>query len=261
MAEREDRLLLASSPDDALYPEPLSLTWRIHHWIGYMIGGVGFIIGSIAFIPALTNYTVGAWAFTIGSAGFLNADLMEWWTNNRVGCFMDGRQRRSYEVTVARYFEPNHTWRGRYQRAENGLNFFFSAIGSTLYFIGSLFFIPRINKSVLGTKVYIVGSAVIVASQSWKLYRAGLVNLRDPLDKTFQVNNWGNDWPAFGIDAFAGLGGFAYMVGSIFFLPYYDVSDEVTWIAAFWFNLGGIFFTLSGIYMFYRYFFTKNYPH
>lgn len=43
--------------------------WRIHHFMGYITGGIGFIIGSAAFIPSISNESVGAWAFTVGSAG------------------------------------------------------------------------------------------------------------------------------------------------------------------------------------------------
>jgi YrhK-like protein len=251
--------LFAVSKEDEKYPEPLSLSWRIHHWIGYMIGGIGFIIGSIVYLPSYTNYSIGAWAYLIGSIGFLNADLLEWWKNNRVGCFMDQNQRRSFEVVEGQYMEPQSTFIGRFQRAENGLNFFFSAIGSTFYVIGSILIIPRFNESVKGTEVYIYGSAIITLSQSWKLYRAGCKNLLNPMDKRFSIKNWGNDWPGFYVDAYAGLGGFAYLVGSIYFLPSIDVDNTITWIGAIWFNIGGIFFTLSGLYMFYRYFFTLNF--
>lgn len=261
MYSYNESLPLTSSKDDAPYPEPLTLSWRMRHWIGYMIGGIGFIIGSLAYLPPITNYSVGAWAFTIGSAGFLHADIFEWWKNNRVGCFMDEKQRRNFEVVVGQYMEPRSTFMGSYQRAENGINFFFSAVGSTLYFIGSVLLIPSFNDSVQGTEVYIYGSAVIVLSQSWKLYRSGCSNPQNPMDKRFSMNNWSADWPAFYVDTYAGLGGFAYFVGSIYFLPSIDVSNAITWIGAIWFNIGGVFFTLSGIYMYYRYFYTQNYPH
>lgn len=59
-----------------------------------------------------------------------------------------------------------------YKRAEMGINFFFSVIGSTLYLLGSIFFIPSTNKIVLGEWLFIYGSLIIFFSQLWKNYRA-----------------------------------------------------------------------------------------
>jgi len=243
------------------YPTPLSLNWRIAHWIGYIIGGSTFAIGSAMYFPAIADYVSGGWLFTIGSAGFAFADLYEWWMNNRVGCFNYERYNVHYEKAVRPYFDSPDTVKGQYQRAENGMNFFFSFIGSTLYLIGSILFIPATNSIVMGTYVFIFGSLVIFLSQSWKVYRAGCFNEDTPSNRNFQLTNLSHDVPAFLVDSTAGLGGLAYCVGSILFLPQYDVNDTVTWAAALWFELGGILFFLSGVAMFYRYFYTELYPH
>jgi hypothetical protein len=183
------------------------------------------------------------------------------WKNNRVGCFNYSAYEEDFEEVLGKYCDPRDTTLGRYQRAENGLNFAFSALGSLLYLIGSILFIPDLGAIVAGTIVFIPGSLVIFFSQSWKLYRAGYnsgAETKMVKDRTFSVSAWGHDWPAFGVDFFAGLGGFAYFIGSCLFLP---GSGAALVTAAGWFIVGGTSFTLSGLFMIYRYYFTLNYPH
>jgi hypothetical protein len=201
--------------------------------------------------------------FTIGSAGFLYADLNEWWKNNKVGCAFDSEQSEAFEEAVGKYFDAKASSAGRFQRAENGLNFAFSATGSLLYLIGSVLFIPDLNAIVAGTIVFIPGSLVIFFSQTWKLYRSGSNPLPGAApvmykERRFSVAAMLHDWPAFGVDLFAGLGGFAYFIGSCLFLP---GSGSSLLTAAAWFIVGGTCFTLSGLFMVYRYYFTLNYPH
>jgi hypothetical protein len=199
--------------------------------------------------------------FTIGSAGFLYADLNEWWLNNRVGCAFDSEFRDDYENQIGHHYGDPDTCFGQYRRKENGLNFALSAFGSLLYLIGSIMFIPSTNSIVEGTYVFIYGSLVIFISQTWKVYRQGCHDEHDEAKRGFNIQNYEADLPALGVDAFAGLGGFAYMVGSIYFLPQYDINDSVTIKAATWFTFGGVFFTLSGLFILYRYFCTLNFYH
>jgi hypothetical protein len=112
-----------------------------------------------------------------------------------------------------------------------------------------------------GTVVFIPGSAIILLSQSWKVYRAACVNPDAPLDKSFSFANTCRDLPGFGVDAFAGLGGFAYMIGSSLFLPSIAITDNDVTRAASWFVIGGACFTLSGLFLIYRYYCTLNYAH
>lgn len=261
MSNAKTQLLNNSDNDNLPFPSPLSFSWRVTHWIGYIIGGTTFAIGSAMYFPTVNDYVSGGWLFTIGSAGFAFADLYEWWMNNRVGCFKYEPYRLNYEKEVGAYFEHPNTYLGRYQRAENGINFFFSFTGSTLYLIGSILFIPATDSIVLGTYVFIIGSLVIFLSQTWKVYRAGCMNVSTPSNKAFLIENLSHDIPAFLVDSTAGLGGLGYFIGSILFLPQYDINDDVTWAAAFWFEVGGVLFFLSGACMFYRYFYTTLYPH
>ena len=113
-----------------------------------------------------------------------------------------------FENVHAAYFSKAGTTMGyRYwQRVEVGSNFILSAFGSLLYLIGSIFYIPVENAIVLGTKFFIVGSAVIFISQFWKLYRQGCTNNVDPQDKEFRFVNFENDLAALSVDLCAGLG-------------------------------------------------------
>ena len=99
-----------------------------------------------------------------------------------------------------------------------------------------------------GTLVFVYGSSIIFLSQSWKIYRAGMTGFL-------------NDAPAFYLDLFTAFGGLSYLIGSILFLPSYDISDEITILASYWFITGGSCFFISSFFMFYRYFFTCNFPH
>ena len=121
----EDTLCgLGEALEPKRYPIPLSLSWRIIHALLYTTGGITFLLGSLCYFPSMTDYELGGWFFTIGSIGFLIADLMEWYTNNRVGCFDSTVLRADFEEKMDIYMEPKDTLWGSYQRLENGLNFF-----------------------------------------------------------------------------------------------------------------------------------------
>lgn len=257
----ESKFILNSNEVDLKYPTPLSLLWRSIHVTLYLIGGIGFVLGSAMYFPSISQATAGGWLFTIGSLGFFIADGLEWSTNNHVGCLFDRRYVNQYEKMVNPFLAPKDSFYGKYQRAENGINFFVSFIGSTLYLVGSIMYIPSVDEVVAGTYVFILGSAVIFFAQSWKLYRAGCHNAEAPSDIRFNIKNCFDDLPGTLVDLTAGLGGFCYFVGSFFFLPDYDINDTVTTIGATWFEFGGSFYLLSGLFMVYRYFCTQNYPH
>lgn len=249
--------LLPSDPNDKFYPEALSLEWRFTHNLLYLIGGLSYLLGSICYLPDLLDETSGAVLFTIGSLAFVFADAFELFKNNHVGCWDYKSYEKSYEYKVGKYINyPADTCLGSYFRAENGINFALSVTGSFFYLVGSILFFPHLEITD-GTIVFIFASLIVVVSQSWKLYRAAY-NIED---QTFNLMNFSRDLPAIGIDAGAGLGGLFYAIGSIYFLPEYDVSNAVETTAAIWFIFGGIAFTISGVFMIYRYFFTRNYPH
>jgi hypothetical protein len=174
---------------------------------------------------------------------------------------MDAPYKVSFEKSLGPFFADSSTFQGKFQRAENGLNFFTSVCGSTLYLVGSVYYIPSLNALTLGTLIFIVGSAFIYVAQTWKLYRAGCSNEDAPSARSFSFSNWSHDPPGVLVDLTAGLGGVCYFIGSFLFLPQYDTSEHITWVGAWWFQAGGTFFLSSGIAMFYRYFYTTYFPH
>jgi hypothetical protein len=172
---------------------------------------------------------------------------------------MSGDLEESYEHEVGHTMGPKDSFHGRFLRAENGLNFFMSATGSFLYLLGSIFFIPSTGLIVAGTIIFIPGSAAIFLSQSWKVWRQGLTVAHGK--RTFELSNYKGDVPALCVDAAAGLGGLAYCIGSILFLPSINTSDTVNQICSTIYVIGGLLFFLSGVALTYRYWFTKNFPH
>jgi len=184
---------------------------------------------------------------------FLLADLQEWWYY-RVGCCFDSKYEAALESQSATLFRyPRNTSRGRYERAEVGINFFVSACGSALYLAGSILFIPTFkDQLLLGEWFFIIGSTFIYVSQAWKIYRSACTNPADINDRRFRISNLLNDVPALGVDGFAGIGGFFYFIGTIFFLPSLNKTDADGVRAAVLFVCGGTCFTLSGFFLQYR---------
>jgi hypothetical protein len=136
----------------------------------------------------------------------------------------------------------NDTLIGTLQRAENKITFYCSIFGTTMYFFGSILFIPDLDKIVFGTIAFIIGSLFTLFSQSWKLWR--VIRMEG---FAFNLSNLLEDLPGTFVELFSGLGSLAYLVGSIIFLPQYDTSDTATYIAAMWFELGALLFVFSGI--------------
>ena len=81
-------------------------------------------------------------------------------------CFHYEEYRLSFERSIeGDNFDPEDSFNGKFQRAENGLNFALSAFGSFLYFVGAFAFVPSFNELVIGLWIFIAGSAVIVMAQ------------------------------------------------------------------------------------------------
>ena len=195
------------------FPQPLTLPWRLRHGSMYLLGGIMFVIGSFQYFTFSWsgNYLLAGITFVIGGTAFLYADLSgyfhhhnyyfkilslsEWWLNNRVGCFYYNYYKDDYEKQISNIYDSEDTFYGKYRRAENGMNFAFSAFGSFLYFVGGFLFLPATNGTLLGTQFFIYGSAIIFLSQSWKLYRWGSITPDAPNDTQFRWKNLTYDMP------------------------------------------------------------------
>ncbi len=121
--------------------------WKIWHGFNYIVGGITFLIGSILLFPFFNDYLnaakLSAWLYTIGSTTFLLADITEF---------------LHFVTNDCRYLKYV-------------INFFVSVTGSFLYLVGSICFIPEVNKADWGMTIFIIGSFVIVIGQLWKLMR------------------------------------------------------------------------------------------
>ena len=229
------------------YPEKLTIGWRLAHSIPFAVAGILFFVGSFCYYPR-GDMAIGGIIFVIGGAAFLFADTWEWWKNNRVGCIYYEEYHLAYERSIKHLnWDPEDTDLGKLQRAENGLNFTLSIFGSFLYFLGAFFFLPPYTYVLEGIWIFITGSAIIVIAQTWKVYR----NFYVPCEENLVQKA---DWSATTVDILAGLGGFSYFFGSILFLPWIDIDDAATILAANWFSLGGLFYASSGVFLLIRYF-------
>lgn len=199
-----------------------SKCWRVWHGVNYQIGGVTFLFGSIALLPALTGKIDGAFIsallYTIGSAGFLLADITEWLHFTKP-CF------------------PHYS-----------ANYLFSALGSAIYLIGSICYFPSLDAAKSGALYFIIGSSVIVLAQTWKIVRTLFMN-----EKPYW-RNYFEDPSGFYVDLYAGLGALMYLIGTVVMNKSASDTDYLL-VGVLIYCLGGLFFTLSGLYMQKRYYF------
>jgi hypothetical protein len=216
--DQELSLPLIEADDDSLEPIWLKKWWRITHFLGFFIGGTTFIFGTLCYyFPKWTDGAFdAAFLYTLGSVGFLYVDLLEFFT------FTDNGWMRA--------------------------NIAISAVGSTCYVIGSVGFFPTIfNTSMTcGLIGFIVGSAFISASQTWKILR-----LRREEGSMF--NSVGTATQV-GVEGGAMIGGYCFLVGTAMFAsgkPLEGARFET--ILAIWL-VGSIGFTIGSIFLWYRHF-------
>lgn len=261
--EREIDLLLPTTQNTSKitkFPFRQPLCWRLNHAIAFMTGGIAYLFGSYQYFPSINDLSAGAWLFVIGSIALLYADTFDWWMNNRYGCFYTiEKYRDSFEFSMKDRFSDSDTLLGKLQRIERGCNFFMSMIGSFLYLIGSILFIPSLDSLILGTYIFAYASAFIVFSETWKIYRSGCIDHECTKNNSFRLSNLAIDWPGFFVSVFTWLGGFGYFCGSIYYLPRYDLTTEQTIFAATWYTVAGASYVLAACFITFRYFFTINY--
>ncbi|CAF3176904.1 unnamed protein product [Rotaria socialis] len=258
-----------TSTDDTneikFFDERQTLIWRIAHGtFCFMLGGLCFIAGSCMYFttvydPYPAALIAGGWLFTIGSVLFLLADLLEWSHYLRECCFCC-LHRDEYENSNAGAFKyPRSSLLGHWQRSEVGINVFVSVCGSILYLIGSIFFIPALSDYVIaGDWLFIVGSAFIFSSQGWKVYRMSRTNVADRTDHRFRLANLANNISVVFADVFTGFGGVFFFIGTILFLPRFNISDADENRAAIIFVLGSVSFTIGSFFVHYIYYCRYN---
>ncbi|CAF5035924.1 unnamed protein product [Rotaria sp. Silwood1] len=240
------------------------LVWRIFHGTHFLLGGLCFIAGSCMYFttvygPYPKALVAGGWLFTIGSLFFLLADLQEWahYLHSYWFCWF---HREEYEISNSDVFRHTRSSPlGLWERSEVGINVFASVCGSICYLIGSIFFIPALsNYLIAGDWLFIVGSALIFLSQGWKVFRLSRMNPDDKTDHKFRFANILRDAPTFFADTFTGFGGVFYFVGTILFLPRFNLSDFDENRASILFVVGGCCFTLGGFFLQYIYYCSRH---
>ena len=191
--------------------------WKATHACGFFVGGTTFIAGTACyFYPAWeAGALVAGILYTVGSCGFLYVDVLEYFT------YTDEPWLRT--------------------------NISCSAIGSLLYVIGSIGYIPAVYAmtALIGEYGFIFGSLFIGCSQTWKVCRLSLVD--GGACGTLPTIT------AIGVEAGAGIGAWCFFVGTIMYVhgPLMGAFyDHILWV---WI-CGSIAFTVGSLFLSYRHF-------
>lgn len=225
-----ERLLDAADDDGgaaALAAPPLQDTraWRALHALGFTIGGVTFIAGTAAYWAPPSDAAANAAAalYTTGSLGFLTVDVLEFFTPAYAAAY------------PLRY------------------NIACSALGSTLYVVGSVgFFAPVLAATpAVGVWGFLLGSAAIAGSQAWKVARLsvgadGRCALRALLASRDVLT-------AAGVEASAGLGAAHFLVGTAMYAVATEPPAWMNAVLAVWL-LGSAWFSLGAGFLCVRHF-------
>jgi len=215
-----ERLLEEPAVEAALQLQDTPL-WRRVHAAAFALGGTTFIAGtSVYWAPPSDAATNAAAAlYTLGSCGFLAVDLLE--------------------LATPAY-------------AHLRLNIGLSALGSSLYVVGSLGFLAPVLDitEAVGVWGFLLGSALIAVSQIWKVARIGWVAHRFGWRHVAASRD---AWTAAAVEASAGVGAACFLVGT----GMYAVASG----PQFWFNavlatwlLGSCAFTQGAGFLAYRHF-------
>ena len=221
-------------------------------------------MGGMCFIPASCMYfaqvsqnslalTAGGWLFTIGSFCLLMADLQEWWYY-RVGCILDCKYRRALQSSMyIQEEDPYPTLRHRCDRAKIGINTFTSVCGSALYLAGSILLIPGFEAYlVVSVALIIAGSSVIFLSQLAKVYRSGRIDDDDQLGGQFRFSNLSKNIPTVSADSSAAAGAIFFLIGSVLFLPQFNVNQIYQDKGSAYYVCGGVGFAVSAVFFFHE---------
>lgn len=196
--------------------------WETVNAFSYKLGGLTFVLGSIFFFPALSAYLViGDWLFFIGSVLYLMVtghDLLEvikYWRHHDTETFAD-------------HIEFVAAWS--------------YVLGSALFIVGSLCFLPSIEATTIGSWSFIVGSVLFVIG--------GFVNILQIVEAPSMIY-----MELFNLTvAQFILGSGLFAVASI---PYLwqlgdHAEDLIKTLAASLFLFASVLFLLGGIFIYYR---------
>jgi len=207
-------------------PPPLQDTraWRALHALGFTVGGTTFIAGTAALWAPASDAAANASAalYTAGSLGFLTVDVLELFTP-------------AYAAHPLR------------------LNIACSALGSTLYVVGSVgFFAPVMAATpAVGVWGFLLGSAAIACSQAWKVARLSVGADGRCALRTLCATR--DALTAAGVEAGAGVGAAHFLVGTAMYAVATSPAGWMNAILAVWL-LGSAFFTLGAGALCYRHF-------
>ncbi|KAJ1425794.1 hypothetical protein B484DRAFT_88312 [Ochromonadaceae sp. CCMP2298] len=235
-----------------------SIHWRVRHILLYAVGGIIFIVGSCFYVPKSKDYTVGGILYTVGSILLFSADAQEWWKNKRIGCAFDAKYRDEFERIEGGNFPPPHTLLGQVMRAETGLYYAATAFGSLLFIVGSILLIPSSGAFRDGAVVFVLGCAIVVAASAAKIWERGRIKTpgSGEAETHFKLSNLSDDRLFVGKEISAGVGALLYLVGSIYFLP--ACANES--YGAGLFIIGSLFYMVSAMFLYCRYFCTDEFP-
>nr|WP_298414588.1 YrhK family protein [uncultured Halomonas sp.] len=209
--------LKSSNPKSATHK-----LWETINAFSYKLGGLAFVAGSVFFFPALSNYLViGDWLFFAGSLLYLlvtGHDLLEvfkYWRMHSTRTFAD-------------HIEYIAAWS--------------YVLGSVLFTVGSLCFLPSLEAVALGSWCFIVGSVLFVIG--------GFANLLQVVEAPSMIY-----MQLFNVTvAQFILGSGLFAVASIPYLWQLDAAAErqVTTLAASSFLFASVLFFVGGVCIYYR---------
>nr|WP_299380190.1 YrhK family protein [uncultured Halomonas sp.] len=196
--------------------------WETINALSYKLGGLAFVVGSVFFFPSLSHYlVVGDSLFLAGSLLYLMVtghDLLEvlkYWRQHHTESFAD-------------YIEYVAAWA--------------YVLGSALFAVGSLCFLPSLEAIMLGSWCFIIGSVMFVIG--------GFVNVLQVVEapSVFYMQLFNLTVAQFV------LGSGLFVVASIPYLWNLEGATEhqVSAFAASQFLFASVLFFLGGVCIYYR---------
>jgi hypothetical protein len=202
--------------------------WRVVHFFGVFVGGIGYLAGSGLFYYPDSAAAVlwGAALYLVGSLGFLVADMQDL-------CTFARRVPRHVTANIAT-----------------------SVCGSIGYTVGSFGFFPAIAAASpeLGAWGFVAGSAFVVVAQMWVLCRIGSGGEgcgHTCSRRRLKGNGDVITQAAVAVNMFAG--GWFFLFPSAAALRSTPGTDAYTSVVSLWL-LGSVFFTVAAGALWVRHF-------